>query len=103
MTLLDFLAKHGLTIIMGIIFPIFWFVMNATFAKKTELEAEKRRITTLEGTVSGLPSSKDFAQLDKSLETFGGEIKAINTDIAYLRKNVDLLVQLEMKRDKNHG
>jgi|GEM_PF-3836052 len=93
MTVMEFLEKYWVVLINGFIFPAFWYALGKTFANKSELDVEKRRITTLEGEVKALPSSHEFNELNRTMS-------GISADMVWLKKNVDLLVQKELNKGK---
>lgn len=101
MSLLEFIEKYWLMGLSGIIFPTIWYTLKATFAQKGDLDHERRRITTLENRVDGMPSAKDFHSLSEKIIGIAGDIKAINNDMVHVKKNVDMLVETEMKRGKS--
>lgn len=97
MTLLEFLEKYWVFLLNGVIFPAFWYALGKTFAHKSELDAEKKRISTLENKVESQPSMTDFHELSKKMVSIDGELKSINKDIVHITKNLDLLVQAAQK------
>lgn len=93
MSLIEFLEKYWVILINGVIFPAFWYALGKTFAHKSELDVEKKRITTLEGKVDALPSSSEFNELNRTMS-------GMAADMVWLKKNVDLLVQKELNKGK---
>lgn len=93
MSLIEFLEKYWVILINGVIFPAFWYALGKTFAHKSELDVEKKRITTLEGKVDALPSSGEFNELNRTMS-------GMAADMVWLKKNVDLLVQKELNKGK---
>ncbi|WP_157955552.1 DUF2730 family protein [Ignatzschineria cameli] len=93
MNLLDFLEKYWIFLSSGVIFPAFWYALGKTFVTKIEFDGERKRITTLEGKVDALPSSNEFHQLNNAMS-------GLSADMNWLKKNVDLLVQKELNKEK---
>lgn len=93
MSLQEFFEKYWVFLASGVIFPTFWYALKATFAHKNDLDIERRRITLLESKLDALPNAKEFGSLNEKMA-------GISADMAWLKTNVDLLVQTEMKRKK---
>lgn len=93
MTLIEFFEKWGAWIITTIVLPVVLYLFKSTFATKSDLDREKRRISTLEHKVENLPNTREFQVLSE-------KIAGISSDMEWLKTNVKLLVETEMSRGK---
>lgn len=97
MNMYEFVEKYWVFLSSGVIFPTFWYALKATFAHKGDLDIERRRITTLESRVDHLPSAKDFHSLSEKIVEIAGDLRTMNSDVTHVKKNVDMLVEKEMR------
>lgn len=91
MSLLEFFEKWGVFIFTAIVYPAGLYIFKSTFATKKELETERLRITVVENKVESLPSVKEMHALSEKMTS-------VHADMGWVKKNIDLLVQNEMKR-----
>ncbi|REL32525.1 DUF2730 family protein [Thalassotalea euphylliae] len=71
--------------------------LEQTYCEKDEHTKLANRVTTIETQLKDLPSSKDFHQLEKDIGELKGSLEGVQTLLANINNQVNMLVENEIK------